>query len=185
MKNQHKIVAFSGHMTDAPDRPSPRFPEQAVPLVRERVSAALSAKGEGLIGVSSAARGADLIFIEELVRLGGKSLVLLPFPADDFKRTSVGQGWDDTFDRLLSSPRVEVRVLNAQVPTAKRDAAYETCNTEIIDLAERLATEHSDSDPLFLAVYVDTDTDRQGGTAHAFRAWTERGHRLQRIDPGG
>jgi hypothetical protein len=188
MAKRHTIVAFSGHMTDAPDRPSPRFPEHAVPSVRARVRNALAARGAGLIGVSSAARGGDLIFIEELLALGGSAIVLLPFPAQDFKTTSVGRGWDDTFDRLLKSAQVNVPPpIHAQLPadSSERDAAYEACNVAIIATAQQLATEHGDTDPLFLAVYMQTDADRQGGTGQAFRGWTDLGHRLELIDPRG
>jgi len=157
-----------------------------VPVVRSRVRQALAACGPRLIGVSSAARGGDLIFIEELISLGGSAIVLLPFPSHDFKTTSVGQGWDNTFERLLASPRVDVRKpIEVQLPaeSSERDAAYARCNVTIIDTAEQLAAEHGDLDPLFLAVYMLTETDRQGGTAEAFRGWTDRGHRLQIINP--
>jgi hypothetical protein len=186
MDAQPAIVAFSGHMTDAPDRASARFPEQAVPKVRESVRRALAARGSKLVGVSSAARGGDLIFLSEVLLLGGTATVLLPFPPGDFKATSVGQGWDSIFDDVIGSPQIQlISPLRDQLPeiASDRDAAYEACNVAIIDTAERLAREYGDSDPLFLAVYARTETDKQGGTAHAFSRWTERGHRLQFVDP--
>jgi hypothetical protein len=186
MQDTPSVVAFSGHMTDAPSRPTPRFPEAHVPSVRQRIREALTRLRQPLLGVSSAARGADLLFIDELLALGGHATVVLPFPQSDFKQTSVGQGWDDLFERLLKSPQVHVpEPLLSERPadSARTDAAFAECNDRIIQIARELVKQHGVPDALFLAVYKQTQTDLLGGTKHAFDAWTSTGGRLELIDP--
>jgi hypothetical protein len=182
----HRIIGFSGHMTDAPDRASPRFPESRVPSVRARLRAALEAQGTPLHGVSSGARGGDLIFLEELLALGGSATILLPFPAAAFKRTSVGQAWDERFDRVLSAARVDVAPpLHATLPqsSAARDAAFEACNVRIVEQLNELAQLAHDDEPLFLAVFHESGAQNVGGTWDAIARWRDLGRSALVIDP--
>jgi hypothetical protein len=181
----HRLVGFSGHMTDSPSRASPRFPESRVSEVRARVRAALEHQGL-LHGVCSGARGGDMLFARAVLDLGGRLTLLLPFPPDAFKRTSVGQGWDDEFDHVMRHPRVEIRTpLLPQLPATsdEQNEAFERCNAWIVDTLETLAQSEHDSDPMLLVVYHSTRTDRAGGTADAIRRWKELGHPVVIIDP--
>jgi hypothetical protein len=178
------VVAFAGHMTDAPGRAVPRFPEAKAEVVRREVRAWLRGHGERVHGVCSAARGADLLFLEEVLALRGTATVVLPFPAADFKRISVGQGWDGRFDASLANDRVEVLppLLDAAPPEAEQTRAFEQCNLKIIDEAERLAKLFDDADPVLLTVWNGNPGDASGGTAHALTIWQQRQHRTQNVD---
>jgi hypothetical protein len=182
----HKIVGFSGHMTDAPDRGTPRFPESRVESVRTRLRAVLERQTQPLHGVSSGARGGDLIFLEELLALGGSATILLPFPAASFKHTSVGRGWNERFDRVLSAARVEVPApLHAALPASsvEQEAAFESCNALIIQSLTELATLAHDARPLFIAVFHDSSAQHTGGTWDALARWRQLGHPVELIDP--
>lgn len=178
------VVAFSGHMTDGPARDVPRFPEGKVDAVRREVSAWLRGHGGRIHAVSSAARGADLLFLEQVLTSMGTATVVLPFPAADFKKVSVSQGWDDRFDAALAHDRVEVLPpLLATAPSeGDQPSAFERCNLAIVDEAERLATLFDDADPTLLTVWNGSQGDAPGGTAHAVSVWRERGHRAENID---
>lgn len=181
-----RVIGFSGHMTDAPDRTSPRFPESRVASVRARVRAVLERQGKALHGVSSGARGGDLIFIEELLALGGSATVLLPFQASSFKETSVGQGWNEVFDRVLSEARVELPPpLYAELPASNdaRDEAFAACNALIVDKLNELAALAHDVQPLFLAVFHQTAAHNVGGTWDAIERWRKLGRTALVIDP--
>lgn len=181
-----RFVGFSGHMTDAPDRKSPRFPEAHVEAVGRRLRAVLEKEPRPLHGVSSAARGGDLEFLKQLLALGGTASVLLPFPAPGFKQTSVGQGWNDTFDRLLAHPAVTVYPpLHAAMPTSEdaQAAAFEACNVQIVDTLIELAAKGRDAAPLFLSVFHDAGARQQGGTWDAIERWRKRGGHVEIIDP--
>lgn len=187
MSNQaRRFVGFSGHMTDSPGRKTPRFPESRVQAVRGRIRAALEHQPSPLHGVSSAARGGDLLFIEQVLALGGSASVLLPFPAEAFKQTSVGQGWNETFDRLLSDSAVTVHPpLHAALPATEQEqaVAFEECNVRIVDLLSTLAQQGGDADPLFLSVFHHAGAQLQGGTWDAIARWRQRGRQVVIIDP--
>ena len=57
-----------------------------------------------LAAYGSAACGADILCLEAVRELGGETHVVLPFPAEEFRRTSVeiaAGDWGARFDRLL------------------------------------------------------------------------------------
>jgi len=178
------VVAFSGHMTDAPGRAVPRFPEDKVESVRREIRTWVSGHGGRIHAVCSAARGADLLFLEEVLGRRGSATVLLPFPAADFKKVSVGQGWDERFDTALGNDRVEVRppLLEKVPPESEQASAFERCNVAVVDEAERLAALYDDTDPVLLTVWNGNPGDASGGTAHAVSMWRQRGHRSNNID---
>jgi hypothetical protein len=178
------VVAFSGHMTDAPGRAIPRFPASQVEAVRRAVGAWLRRHGGRVHAVCSAARGADLVFLEEVLAREGTATVILPFPPADFKQVSVGPGWDERFETVLAHDRVEVRppVQETLPPTPEQAEAFERCNLTIVDEAERLAQLFDDTDPLLLTVWNGSPGDGGGGTAHAVSTWEQRGYRTENID---
>jgi hypothetical protein len=98
------VVAFAGHMIDAPDRAIPRFPAALIPAVRAAVREHVARLNTPII-YTSAACGADLIFIEAALDAGAEVNVVLPFEREDFVRNSVsvgGDGWVDRLDAALS-----------------------------------------------------------------------------------
>ena len=99
-----EVLAFVGHMIDAPDRSTPRFPAALAPAVtaaiRERV-----ARMHLPVVYTSAACGADLIFVEAALEVGAEVNIVLPFDREDFVETSVapgGDGWETRFRDALS-----------------------------------------------------------------------------------
>src|SRR6185436_8918704 len=98
------VVAFAGHMIDAPGRASPRFPPTLVADVEVALRDAIAPLREPVI-YTSAACGADLLLIEAALERGAEVNVVLPFDRDDFIRTSVAVGgdhWVRRFDVSLA-----------------------------------------------------------------------------------
>ncbi len=98
------VLAFTGHLIDAPDGRKPRFPsdlEPAVASVLRRYLAPLHLP----IVYTSAACGADLMFIEAALDVGAEVNVVLPFDRADFVRTRVavgGESWVQRFDDAMA-----------------------------------------------------------------------------------
>jgi hypothetical protein len=67
-------------MVNAPGRAVPRFFESQVEEVRREIAYQLDALDIRQV-VSSVARGADILFIEELLKRGGTAQVLSSLPA--------------------------------------------------------------------------------------------------------
>jgi tetratricopeptide (TPR) repeat protein len=178
------VVTFSGHLTDAPGRALPRFPEAKATAVGERIARALRDRGGVVHGVCSAARGSDLLFLEDVLENDGTATVFLPFPAAAFKQVSVGYGWDARCDAVLSNPRVDVRppLLDVLPPEPDRGAAFEACNRTIIQEGRRLARQVDDKDPVLLTVWNGAPGDGAGGTAHAVTTWLQYGFRHENIN---
>jgi hypothetical protein len=180
---QHGVAAFTGHMTDAPGRQHARFPEAKADAVREQIANSLNAL-DIREGFSSAARGSDILFVEELLKRGGKAHVYLPFPREHFMRTSVGQGWDEQFHRLLNDPDVDATELSSTTPPDDEEAeAYDRCNKAIQEAAIRFAKETQlKTNPVLLAVWNGNPGDGKGGTADAVNAWQQQGYPFDLID---
>src|SRR5258708_32424385 len=82
-----EVIIFSGHMVDAPGRRAPRFPVQYVDAVAEQIRLTLDSVG-AQIGISSAACGSDLLFIESMLARETDIPVVLPWRKEGFKQHS-------------------------------------------------------------------------------------------------
>ena len=174
-----RVMAFMGHMVDAADRSVPRFPAAKIPPVREAIRQRLRLLG-ATHGVSTAARGSDILFIEELLQQGGYPLVVLPFPDEEFLKISGGGRWDERFRQLRD--RVELRVLRqTRPPDDELPAVFAATNREV----QRQAVEYArrlDETPVVLAVWDKNPGDGPGGTADAVALWQEDGYEVDIID---
>jgi hypothetical protein len=97
------LVVLAGHRVDASGRTPPRFPPKqetrAKALIREAVEALRNDEYE-VIGLASAAPGADILAHEVCAELGLQSTICLPMPAKDYARM-VFEKLDDWKARFL------------------------------------------------------------------------------------
>lgn len=105
-----------------------------------------------LVGISCLARGADTIFAEIVVDLGGKLGVILP--ARTYRERKVKDESRPDFDRLVQAAH-EILVMPYEEPG--RDA-YEAANTALLQRVDQL-----------LAVWDGLASADQGGTAAVVR----------------
>src|SRR5688572_17986782 len=86
-------VIFTGHMIDLPTRESSRFPPHLEAVAGKAIGRALRRLGKefdgDIVGVSSAARGGDLLFLESCRQLKIETFVVIPFSRATFAETSV------------------------------------------------------------------------------------------------
>ena len=182
------VALFAGHMVDLPGRANPRFPENALPRVRERIAAALEER-HILIGYGSAACGADLLFLRAVLdRPGGEIHVVLPFERERFKRESVARvpghaHWGAEFDRVLASAASVTELSDS--PCWFEGNAFAFSNRVLHGLAEHKAREQGDA-PVGFALWDGQPVgERVGGTADCVRQWAARGRTRVLIDPSG
>ncbi|MGW0942510.1 hypothetical protein ACWD4O_08105 [Streptomyces sp. NPDC002623] len=136
-------IAVTGHLD---------LTEASVPLVREALRAALRPyAGGGLTGVSCIAQGADSLFAEVVLELGGRLVAVVP--SQDYRREQVGPDHAVVFDRLVG---VADEVVVLAHPRADR-AAYEDANRVLLQRAHRL----------FAVWDGEPPSGRGGGTADA------------------
>jgi hypothetical protein len=136
------IVALAGRRVDAPEAPEPRFPVEQIDAVRERIRAALNQQHADTL-VASAACGADLLALDVAGELGIRRRVILPFPRDEFRASSVTDrpgDWGAMFDRVCDDVEAhgDLVILGA---TGDPDAAYAEASHRILDEALQLAND--------------------------------------------
>lgn len=153
-------VGVTGHMN---------LSGESVPLVAEAVRAHLSmVESSSLVGVSCLARGADSIFAEVVIELGGRLEVVLP--SSDYRETKVKPDHAPQFDRLLSSAS-EVRTM--PFGSANRDA-YAAANEAVLGSISQL-----------VAIWDGHSSPDKGGTAGAVEEALARGVDVKVIWPEG
>ncbi|MDH4066599.1 MAG: adenylate/guanylate cyclase domain-containing protein, partial [Acidobacteriota bacterium] len=177
-----RVAAFAGHLVDHPGRDRPRFPPELEPAVRAAVTERLARGGVGF-GFTSAACGADIIFLEALAELGGKSHVVLPYNREQFVRTSVdivpGADWAARFDRALA--RATEVVVASDHPLGSGSISYEYA-FRLLDGGAGVRADELDTELVCLAVWDGEPGDGRGGTATAVEHWKRRGRRLEIVD---
>lgn len=170
-----KLVVFSGHMIDAQDRRTPRFPASKEPEIKELLEKQLAAMSAG-IGFASAASGSDILFLEAMLARGGTIHLVLPWPAEEFVKTSVaiaGEGnWVERFHKVLDRA-ASIRVLG-ELYMPGSATGFEYCNLAMTGLA-RLFARSLDLEITPLAVW-DGYAGAPGGTGSFVRYW--RTHRV-------
>src|SRR3954453_5378995 len=169
-----KLVVFSGHMIDAPDRRTPRFPPSKEDEIKALLEKQLAAMNAG-IGFSSAASGSDILFLEAMIARGGTIHLVLPWPAEEFVKTSVavaGDGdWMKRFEYVLDRA-ASIRVLG-QLYMPGSATGFEYCNLSMNGLA-RIFARSLDLDITPLAVW-DGYAGAPGGTGSFVRYWRNHG----------
>ena len=170
-----KLVVFSGHMIDAPDRRSPRFPQEKEGEIKQLLEKQLAAMNAG-IGFASAASGSDILFLEAMLARGGTIHLVLPWPAEEFVKTSVetagGGRWVERFENVLTQA-ASIRILG-ELYMPGSATGFEYCNLAMTGLA-RLFAKSLDLEITPLAVW-DGFAGAPGGTGSFVRYW--RNHRV-------
>lgn len=183
---QSRVVVFSGHMIDHPDRPSARFPEHLQGAVKETLRDWAKSASQ-LVGYSSAACGADILFQEIIQELNGESHIVLPYPQDQFAIDSVNfadADWRQRFANVLDGA-AQVVVASPQRPVGKQDM-YDYTNLVMHGLASVRAAEiHIDLKPNGLVVWDGKSGDGQGGTASVVRHLRKLGVTVDQVDVSG
>ncbi len=97
-----RIAICSGHMIDAPDRATPRFPEAKAETVRAAMARVVDQWGIGAgdLAVCGGACGADLLFAEECQKRGATVRLLLAQDVADFVCDSVARAGNDWVRRF-------------------------------------------------------------------------------------
>ena len=134
-----KVAICGGHMIDAPDRKTPRFPKEKVEAVRAKIAQQLEQWDivAGDLAVCGGACGADILFAEECLRRGAQVRLLLAQAIDDFVRDSVryaGSDWVQRFYMLRE--KADVAMQPERLGKAPNDVSiYARTNLWIINTA--------------------------------------------------
>lgn len=182
-----QVFLFSGHMIDAPDRPTPRFPAAKEAIAAQKIAAALAQLGVGPedLALTQGACGGDILFTEACQQRGVKVHWLQPFDEPDFIRRSVingGEAWRNRYfdaKATLAAPLRSAPEELGEPPQNTNDGyAYERCNLWLLytALACGLDKVH------FICLWNGEGADGLGGTAHMYNEVNKRTGRVIWID---
>jgi tetratricopeptide (TPR) repeat protein len=118
---RQRVLLFAGHMIDAPDRKTPRFPADKEGVAREKIKEAvvkeMSAGAGVACGYAGGASGGDILFQEVCAELGIPTRLYIAIPPRDYVKTSVakaGPQWVERFWKIYNehSAQGQARVLS-------------------------------------------------------------------------
>jgi tetratricopeptide (TPR) repeat protein len=168
----NSIVIVAGHRIDEPGRAQLRFPESAVPAVKNRLREELERlhqRPEGIRVLASAAPGTDIICHELCRELGIKSTICLPMPVDSYAKETFRDmdSWRSRFLALIGAGADCLRLSDAPgLPQWLQGTGaneWERGNRWVLQLALT-----SGAPKVWLVTVWDGNAigDAKGGTAH-------------------
>lgn len=175
------VVAFVGHLIDAPGRATARFPAALEPAVEAALRDRLAHMHQPVV-YTSAACGADLIFIEVALAAGAEVNVVLPFDRQDFLRTSVavgGEAWVGRFERALAGAS---RTFVATEESYLGDDVLFDHAASLIEGLSVLRAAQLQTQPMLLCVLDPGSPGDTGGALATFERWQQLHGAPQVID---
>ena len=179
--NVPKVIVFAGHRVDTPGREPPRFPEVRAPEVKAVIKERLREANAG-VGYSSAARGSDILFLEAMQAIGGRTHIVLPCHEEQFIQESVaglGGDWVERFRNVVRS--ADELILASSERLRLGGIAYDYSNQLLHGLAS-LRAQQFDADLVCMAVWDGEPGDGPGGTADIVQRWRDAGLAVNIID---
>ncbi len=177
------VIAFAGHMIDAPGRSVPRFPAALESAVRTALRAHLARLRQPVV-YTSAACGADLIFIEAAQEIGAEVNVVLPFDREDFVRTSVAIGGDQWVARFDAALERATRVIFATEEAYLDDDVLFDYAAMLLEGLTALRAAQLETTPSLLCVIDAGGKGRLGGAHASFDRWSRNVGSSHVIDLG-
>jgi len=183
----HRVFLFSGHMIDAPERATPRFPPEKEPIAAQKISEALDQLGAGPddLALTQGACGGDLLFTEACLQRGVKVNWLQPFREPDFIHNSVvrcSEAWRkrylDTKVKLAAPIRSAPDELGEPPPGTDPGYPYERCNLWLLYTALAYGVDKV----RFVCLWNGGGGDGPGGTAHMYNEVKRRTGQVTWID---
>jgi class 3 adenylate cyclase/tetratricopeptide (TPR) repeat protein len=177
-----RVVVFSGHIIDQPNRTTPRFPPELESRVYKEICDRLQ-KLDACLGYASAACGSDILFLEALLEHNGEAHIVLPYDREQFIQDAVdiipGSNWVARFEQVTKRATEVIIASNRKL----QDGAvlYEYTNRLLLGLA-KMRAEQLETELVPFAVWNGKPGDSPGGTANAVEHWQQWGYEVQAID---
>ena len=160
------VVLFSGHMIDAPDRKTPRFPAGKEPEAAAAIADALSSIGvtRGDLAICGGACGGDLLFAEACLACDMRLELYIPFDEPAFLAESVdfaGGNWRERYFAVKSKATLHV-MPDELGPLPAGENAFERNNQWMLAMAARFGGERM----AFICLWNGQGGDGPGGAKH-------------------
>jgi len=165
-KPPNNAVIFSGHMIDAPDRKTPRFPPDKESVAAAAIANTLAEIGteRGDLAICGGACGGDLLFAEACLARGMRLELYIPFDEPTFLANSVDFANADWRDRYLAArSKATLHVMPDELgPLTVGENPYERNNRWMLESAARFGDEKI----AFISLWNGQGGDGPGGAHH-------------------
>ena len=160
------VVLFSGHMIDASDRRTPRFPPDKKPMAAAAIANTLADIGAERwdLAICGGACGGDLLFAEACLARDMALELYIPFDEPTFLANSVdfaGADWHNRYVAARSKATLHVAP-DELGPLRPDENPYERNNLWMLESAARFGG----SRIAFIALWNGEGGDGPGGTKH-------------------
>lgn len=178
------VLLFSGHMIDAPNRPTPRFPATKELIAAQRIAAVLDQLEAGPedLALTQGACGGDLLFTEACQQRGVRVQWLQPFEEPEFIRRSVvchSETWRARYFAAKAKLTTAIRSAPQEVgPLPAGSDPYERCNLWLLSTA----LSYGVNKVQFICLWDGGGGDGPGGTAHMYQEVNRRTGQVTWID---
>jgi hypothetical protein len=176
------VALFSGHMIDAPDRETPRFPPDKEGIAAKAIAGALDELGlqPGDLAICGGACGGDLLFAEAALARSARVALYLPFDEEHFLSESVdfaGPGWRARYFAVKA--RASVHVIPAERgPARDGEDPYVRNNLWMLEAASRFGAGRL----AVVCLWNGERGDGPGGAQHMMEAVRGKGGRAIWLD---
>jgi hypothetical protein len=177
-----KVVLFSGHMIDAPDRAKPRFPAEKEPIAARAIASALADLdvGPGDLTICGGACGGDLLFAEAALARGARLELYIPFDEPTFLEKSVDfadADWRARYFKAKARGVLHVLLVERGETPAGEDP-YERNNLWMLQAASRFGPDKVD----LVCLWNGERGDGPGGAQHMMEEVQNAGGRAHWLD---
>jgi hypothetical protein len=176
------VALFSGHMIDATDRGTPRFPPDKEPVAAAAIAETLTEIGvtRGDLAICGGACGGDLLFAEACLARQMAVELYIPFNERMFLANSVDFADADWHDRYLAvKSRATLHVMPDELgPLPPGANAYERNNRWMLDSAARFGGEKL----AFISLWNGQGGDGPGGAHHLMEEARRKTSRIYWLD---
>ena len=184
-----RVILFTGHRIDAPNRAMPRFPaakeNEARKMIFDAVAQEKEKTADTLIGLCGGASGGDILFHEVCAELQIPSEMYLVLPKQDYIKASVadsGPEWVDRFSRLCGKIKPRILADSDRLPrwlrAKKKYDVWQRSNLWMLHNALAISQDHL----TLIALWNGASGDGPGGTEDMVSRAKNRGARFIHLD---
>jgi hypothetical protein len=181
-ESPRKVLLFSGHMIDAPDRPTPRFPPEKEPVAAVAIANTIAeiGAGPGDLAICGGACGGDLLFAEACLARNMRLELYIPFAEPSFLANSVDfadANWHRRY--LAAKSKATLHVMPDELrPLSAGENPYERVNLWMLESAARFGGENI----AFICLWNGQGGDGPGGAQQFMDQARRKTNRIYWLD---
>jgi class 3 adenylate cyclase len=177
-----RVAVFAGHRIDPGGRAAAEFPAEIAPRIKAAIREHLVRLNIG-VGFSTVASVSDILFLEALQELGGKTHIVLPCNREQLIEESLaasGADWVERFKTVIS--RAEETIVASDDRLILGGVVFRYADDVVDGLATMRAAQYG-TGLLHMALWNGLAGDGPDGTHDSVLRWKARGYKVDVVSP--